>query len=61
MECDQELKNRRVIKERKLCPETGKTSYSSKDRARKAMKGLSHRLRAYRCNDCNFWHLTKDT
>ena len=41
-----------------FCPVTGKTSYSSKDRARKAMVGCSTRLRAYLCKHCNHWHLT---
>lgn len=38
---------------------TGKTPYTSKDRARKAMVRLRARLRTYQCGFCGHWHLTK--
>jgi hypothetical protein len=44
---------------RKVCLHTGKIKYASRDRARKAMRGLSATLRAYRCPSCSGWHLTK--
>lgn len=42
------------------CPKTGKTRYTSEERAKKAMKGIrsGDRLRTYRCPHCRDIHLT---
>ena len=45
----------------RYCECTGKRCYDSKAHARRAMRSLQARLRAYRCDHgCGDWHLTKD-
>lgn len=43
----------------KLCEKTGKRCFRSKSEARKAMRKLADTLRAYVCEFCHLWHLTK--
>ena len=43
----------------KICPDTGKRIYGSKEAARKALskhRGSVADLHAYRCNECFSWH-----
>lgn len=50
------------MSERPICTRTGKRCFSSVHDARKAMRAtMSARLRAYRCDHCRMWHLTKLT
>jgi hypothetical protein len=40
---------------------SGKDRYPSEDaaRANALMNGMAQRLDAYRCDECQFWHLTR--
>ena len=56
-------KNRRSSKKLAKCESTGKACYLSKGHAlgaalNRAVKG-GQPLRAYKCPDCGFWHMTK--
>ena len=48
------------MKSWKDCEATGKRSYPSKRSARMAMVKASNRIRAYPCNSCHGWHVTKE-
>jgi hypothetical protein len=40
------------------CPKTGKVSWVSKAGAKHSHAAAVGRARPYRCQFCNFWHLT---
>lgn len=50
---------------RQNCETTGKKKYPGLQSAKKAIKGIdgrgkkgsSGRMAAYRCKDCNYWHV----
>lgn len=43
------------------CQRAGKRRFSGRQSARRAMRGLKDRLRAYQCEHCRDWHLTSQT
>lgn len=47
--------------EHKICEKTGKRCYDSKKNIHNSIRNLPHRMRAYRCNFCSYWHFTKET
>jgi hypothetical protein len=44
--------------DRRRCETTGKVRWTSARLAKRATAGVANRLRVYRCEDCNGWHVT---